>query len=152
MKDKKSKFLEYNKRNMLENLLQAEEHSRAINTLKFMEGEFSCFFKHILFVHGEVKEAMAHTTNPKEFKIFEKIEREIRSFLEEIETGKKEYTKKQLIDLVRKWRKEIEKTIPVYQTFKCKCLHFIPYLKIAIIFLGGSLFNFILWSILKVVG
>ena len=30
--------------------------------------------------------------------------------------------------------------------------HFIPYLKIAIIFLGGSLFNFILWSILKVVG
>lgn len=136
------KFLNYNKRNILVNLLQAEQHARDMQTLSFIKGEGSCYLKHLLFVKGEIEEAINACVNLKlkEVKVFEKIKKELDRFINKVESNIHNYHKKDLINLVRKWRKEVEKTIPYYQTFNCKCLHSIPYIKTLIYFLAGFAF------------
>ncbi|MEM0480886.1 MAG: hypothetical protein QXQ14_01745 [Candidatus Aenigmatarchaeota archaeon] len=148
------KFLDYNKRNILINLLQAEEHAKAMQTISFIKGEGSCYLKHLLFVLGEVKEAINHSANvePKNTKIFEKLMKEMEEFFDKVENNKANFTKKDLINLTRKWRKTVEQTMPIYKTFTCKCLHAIPYIKILLIFLFGILFGFILYKIFIFLG
>lgn len=63
-----------------------------------------------------------------ELPIVEKLHKEMNIFLDEIE-GKHNHHKADLLNLVRGWRKEIEKTLPTYQTFKCRCIEQIPFLK-----------------------
>jgi len=141
------KFFRYNVRNILTNLLQAEEHARDMQTMNFVTGEGSCYLKHLLFVRGEVEEAMNDCASlglKKEGKIFEKIKREMDEFFEKVETNNHNYHKADLINIVRKWRKEVESTAPWYQTFYCKCLHSIPYIKTLLYFLIGMTFAFLL--------
>jgi hypothetical protein len=141
------KFLNYNKRNILINLLQAEQHARDMQTLNFIKGEGSCYLKHLLFVKGEIEEAINACTNlklKKEIKVFEKLKRELEKFIDRIESNKHNYHKIDLINLVRRWRKEVEKTIPYYQTFNCKCLHSIPYIKTLLYFLAGFIFAYLI--------
>lgn len=146
LKESDKKFLNFNKRNILVNLLQAENHARNMQTLNFKKGEGSCFLKHLLFVKGEVEEAMNATSHlePKNFKIFEKIKEEMEEFFEEVESENHDYTKMDLINLVRKWRKLVESTTPWYKTFECKCLHSIPYFKTLLYFLSGIILASIL--------
>jgi hypothetical protein len=150
------KFLKYNKRNILTNLLQAEEHAKAMNTLSFIKGEGSCFLKHLLFVRGELSEIIAHSQAVGEasenVKIYEKIRSEIEKFLDKAESPRHRHTKRDLLMMVRKWRKEFEKTCSAYQTFNCACLHAIPYLKILLIFLAGVGFGFLLHILFKLLG
>jgi hypothetical protein len=148
MKVKDKEFLAYNKRNCLTNLLQAENHIKAMNTLNFIKGEGSCVLKHLLFVRGELNEAISHASRvePKNVKTFEKLYRQIENFLKKIEK-KHEYKKRDLLVLVRGWRKELEATMPFYQTFRCKCLHFIPYAKVLLIFLSGIFFAYFLFKL-----
>lgn len=154
-KNADEKFLKYNKRNILTNLLQAEEHAKAMNTFTFIEGEGSCFLKHLLFVRGELSEIIAHSRSVKEssknIRIYEKLLNEIEKFIDKAESGKK-YTKRDLLLKVRKWRKEFEKTCHAYQTFKCACLHAIPYIKILLIFLAGIAFGFVLHIVFRFLG
>ena len=147
------KFLSYNKRNCLVNLLQAEQHIKNINTLNFTKGEGACILKHLMLVKGEVEEAIAHALEiePENVKIFEELNEKIGSFLDRVEK-RYEYTKRDLLCLVRGWRKELEKTMPFYQTFNCKCLHYIPQLKIFLSFLAGILFSYILSKLFTVIG
>ena len=140
------KFLRYNKRNIIINLLQAEQHARDMQTLSFIKGEGSCYLKHILFVKGEVEEAINACANLKlpELKIFQKLKKEIEKFVEKIERNEHNYHKVDLINLVRKWRKQVETMTPWYQTFNCKCLHTIPYIKLLSYFLAGTVFAYLL--------
>lgn len=146
---KDEEFLAYNKRNCLINLLQAENHIKAMNTLNFIKGEGSCVLKHLLFVKGELNEAISHASKiePRSVKTFEKLHNKIENFFQKIEK-KHNYKKRDLLILVRGWRKELEKTMPFYQTFNCKCLHFIPYAKILFVFLSGILFAYFLFWLL----
>lgn len=155
-KNADKKFLKYNKRNILTNLLQAEEHAKAMNTLTFIKGEGSCFLKHLLFVRGELSELLAHSQSLKEpsknLKTYKKLLSQIERFLDKAELPRHAYTKKDLLLRVRKWRKEFEKTCNAYQTFKCKCLHAIPYLKVLFIFLISVAFSFVLQLVFKILG
>jgi len=136
-KEKDREFLRYNKRNVLTNLLQAEEHIKAMNTLSFIEGEGSCVLKHLLLVRGELSEAIAHSKDAVERETFGKILRSLEVFLENVERGKT-FKKYELLSIVRGWRKEFEQTCDSYLTFACKCLHAIPYVKIALVFALGA--------------
>ena len=150
MKSKDKEFYKYNIRNILTNLLQAEEHAKAMNTMSFIKGEGSCFLKHLLFVRGELKELISHSQSINEFKpIYEKLLKQIENFFDKVEKGKK-FTKKDLILFVRKMRKEFEKSHPIYSTFSCACLHAIPYLKILLLFLLGTSFGILLVKILEI--
>jgi glycyl-tRNA synthetase beta subunit len=148
------RFLDYNKRNILINLLQAEAHAQAMQTISFIKGEGSCFLKHLAFVLGEVKEAINHSANvePENMKTFEKLSKEIEEFFDKVESGKHNYHKRDLLNLVRKWRKEVEQTMPMYKTFYCKCFHGIPYLKILIIFLFGIIFGYFIFKLFLFLG
>ncbi len=147
------KFLSYNKKNCLTNFLQAENHIKAMNTPSFIEGEGSCVLKHLIFIRGELEEAIAHASRiePKNVKIFKILYEEIENFLERVEKGHN-YKKGYLLNLVRSWRKKLELTMPFYQTFNCKCLHLIPYTKIFLIFLSGILFSYVLFKIFIILG
>ena len=127
------------------NLLQAESHVRNMNTVDFEKGEGSCVLKHILYTKGEIEEAMSHCTE-KEFEIFSRLNDEINTFLENVEKGVG-YGKKQLIETIRTWRRDVEKTMPYYQTFNCKCTHFIPQFKIMLAFISGMFLFFLLSKI-----
>ena len=147
------RFLNYNKRNILMNLLQAEQHARDMQTISFIKGEGSCFLKHLLFVKGEVEEAInaSSSIEPQSLKVFEKLKLELDNFFSKIETGRHRYTKRDLINLTRKWRKLVEQTTPWYKTFRCKCLHSIPYLKSLMYFVAGSLVGVVTFFVMKVV-
>ncbi len=146
---KEKKFFKYNIRNILTNLLQAEEHAKAMNTLSFVEGEGSCYLKHLLFVRGELSEIISHSSALKKpVKKYEKLLNKIEKFLDKVENGKK-FTKKELIIFVRNLRSEFEKEHKVYATFNCSCLHAIPYLKVLLIFISGIVFSTLMFFILK---
>lgn len=154
-------FLKYNKKNCLINLLQMEKHIKAMNTMNFIEGEGSCTLKHGLIVRGEIDEATSHissqlkgggvtTDELGELPIFEKLGTEMDIFFKNIE-GKHDYHKVDLINLVRSWRKDIEKTMPTYQTFKCKCIEQVPYLKSLIYVAVGAIIATVVNYVLRVV-
>jgi len=149
---REKKFYNYNIRNILTNLLQAEEHAKAMNTINFIEGEGSCYLKHLLFVRGELSELISHSTAlEKSSKTYERLLKKIENFLDKVESGAK-FTKRELILFVREIRKEIEKEHKPYATFNCACLHAIPYLKILLIFLAGTGFGLTLYFIFKFIG
>ncbi len=149
---KEKKFLRYNIRNILTNLLQAEEHAKAMNTMSFIEGEGSCYLKHLLFVRGELSEIISHSsTLKKSSKDYEKLLQKIEKFLDRVEAGKR-FTKRDLILFVRELRKEFEKKHRVYATFSCACLHAIPYLKVLLIFLSGIAFSWIMFMLFNLMG
>ncbi len=151
---KEEKFYRYNVRNILTNLLQAEEHAKAMNTLSFIEGEGSCFLKHLLFVRGELSEIISHSSATgkasETIKTYEKLLKKVEKFLDNVEKGKR-FTKRELIFFVRELRKAVEKENRAYSTFNCACLHAIPYLKILLIFVAGTCFGVLLHIILKFV-
>ncbi len=147
------KFLAYNKRNVLTNLLQAEEHIKAMNTLSFIRGEGSCVLKHLLVVRGELAEAISHASSlGEDTKIYEKLKDEIESFLDGIEAKPNSFTKRDLLNKVRGWRKEFEQTSTAYLTFRCKCLHAIPYLKLLFGFTSGVALGILLHKFLLMLG
>jgi|GEM_PF-2137734 len=147
------RFLSYNRRNVLTNLLQAEEHVKAMNTLNFIEGEGSCVLKHLLLVRGELAEAISHASSlGGETKIYEKLRDEIESFLDKVEAEPVSFTKRELLNKIRGWRKEFEQTSTAYQTFMCKCLHAIPYLKLLFLFALGIAVGVLVHKLLLLLG
>lgn len=152
MSVKEKKFFKYNVRNILTNLLQAEEHAKAMNTMSFIEGEGSCYLKHLLFVRGELSEIISHShALKKSTKSYEKLLNKLDKFLDKVESGKK-FTKKELILFVRELRKEFEKEHRAYATFNCSCLHAIPYLKVLLIFLSGIVFSGVMFLVFRLSG
>jgi hypothetical protein len=150
MKQADKKFFRYNIRNILTNLLQAEQHARDMQTISFVKGEGSCYLKHLLFVKGEVEEVINVCSNLNiPTKPFEKLKGEMDRFFERVEMNKYKYRKKDLINLVRRWRKQVESMAPWYQTFNCKCIHSIPYIKSLSYFLAGLVFAYLLQVIAR---
>ena len=149
---REKKFYNYNIRNILTNLLQAEEHAKAMNTINFIEGEGSCYLKHLLFVRGELSEIISHShALKKSAKTYENLLDKLEKFLDKVENAGK-FTKRELILFVREMRKEFEKQNKSYTTFNCACLHAIPYLKILLIFLAGTGFGLSLYFLFKFLG
>lgn len=143
------KWVKFNQRNILENLLQAEDHTRHMQTLSWDQGEGACILKHIIFVRGELKELISHSSDlGMDTSIYENVLNEIDEFLDKVEAGKIEFHKVDLIQMLRRWRKNVEKTMPHYRTFYCKCWHGVPYLKILFTFLLGVALGVFLASII----
>jgi hypothetical protein len=98
-------FLEYNKENILANLIEIEDHLRNLpKDYDPSKGEASCIIKHALMVYGEAGEGISHASeiNPKEVDVFRKIRAEIKEFIESV---KRREEPEKLIIKVRKIRK-----------------------------------------------
>jgi len=149
--EKDKKFLNFNIRNILTDLLQAEYHATRMQTLSYIQGEGACMLKHLLHVRGELKEAMQHTKDEKQFQHFNNAFMRLEEFLDEVETGRAKFTKKDLVDFIRSIRKEVEEVVPVYKTYYCKCLHSIPYLKVLVPFFLGCILSAVVYMMLGVV-
>jgi len=85
---KEREFLEYNKLNILANLIEIEDHLR--NLTKHYnpnEGDASCIIKHSAMVYGELGEAISHSTivNPNEVEYYKKLRNEIVDFIKSVE-------------------------------------------------------------------
>jgi hypothetical protein len=98
-------FLEYNKENIIANLIEIEDHLR--NLPKYydpLKGEASCVIKHALMVYGEAGEGISHAAEikPEEVEVFRKIRAEIKELIEDV---KRREDPEKLIVKVRKIRK-----------------------------------------------
>jgi hypothetical protein len=98
-------FLEYNKENILANLIEIEDHLR--NLPKYYDpskGEASCVIKHALMVYGEAGEGISHASvvKPEEVEVFRKIRAEIKEFIESVKRGEEP---EKLIRKIREIRK-----------------------------------------------
>jgi len=111
-----SQFLEYNEKNIIQNLLQAQTHATYIRK-NFKPEHLACISKHLLEVRGELMEAIAHSSvaKPEKKEIYEKALLRVEKLIEDIKKGKKD-----LIDDIRSIRKEVEKASDYFNTSLCK--------------------------------
>lgn len=123
---------------ILANLLEAEDHARYLNTWNervARAGHGSCILKHMACSLGHVVE-LSERARGKERSSLKKVEKMLRNFLEEAESGK-EYKKIELIEKIRSIRRELEESMPYYKTYDCACLHYIPFIKYFLPFVSG---------------
>jgi len=98
-------FLEYNKENILANLIEIEDHLRNLpKDYDPSKGEASCIIKHALMVYGEAGEGISHAAEikPEEVDVFRKIRAEIKELIESV---KRKEEPEKLIRKVREIRK-----------------------------------------------
>ncbi len=112
-------FLEYNITNILQNLLQAEDHLRVLyGKDSDEEGHNSCVSKHLMIVSGEASEAVSHSShiNPGKTPVFRRIMADATSLRNRIN----DLSVQDAIVKVREIRKEAEKLDSRYDTSRCK--------------------------------
>jgi len=85
---REKEFLEYNKLNILANLIEIEDHLR--NLPKYYnpnEGDASCIIKHSAMIYGELGEAISHSAivSPNEVEYYKKLRNEIVDFIKRVE-------------------------------------------------------------------
>jgi len=114
-------FLEYNKDNILKNLLQAEHHALILKRKgkSYRPEHASCIAKHLAFAEAEAEEAIAHSlvVNPKDTDVYAQIANDAYSIRKDIlRTGDPE----KLYLSLRKLRKTVEALSAGTDTSKCE--------------------------------
>ena len=125
--EKTKEFLEYNKDNILKNLLEAEHHAKML-TSEIKGGHANCIIKHLLFIEGEAEEAINHSeiAEPKNVELFKMFRDLVYSLRKSIMRGKI----KDPFELSRKiWilRKVFESFNEEYDTTKCAGCEILTY-------------------------
>jgi len=121
---KEKEFLEYNKLNILANLIEIEDHLR--NLQKYYnpsEGDASCIIKHGAMIYGELGEAISHSTivNPKEVDIYKKLRNEIVDFIKKVERREDPNV---LLKRIREIRSEFSKVYLPSNEYNCKACNY----------------------------
>lgn len=121
-------FLDFNKDNIFENLLQAEDHLKRIKNDARFQSEHSvealdhiqCVIKHITMAKGESSEAQAHTlkSHPENYENYLELQERLKKIKEGI--ASKETTIEELIEDVRDARGFFENFNPDYDISKCR--------------------------------
>ena len=109
-------FLEYNKDNIFKNLIQAEDHLKKLNEPGFNQ----CALKHLLFVEGELEEAVTHSlvVVPEKHDKYKFLVSKVRKIRKEIQKGKAD--PKNTSMEVRNIRRDFEKFNKDFDTAECK--------------------------------
>jgi len=115
---KEKYFLKFNLRNILANAIQAEDHCRYIKDSR--PEHHSCVQKHLLFIRGELGEAISHASvvSPELVPKFKEILAYTERVLDEFEQGIKDPS--EAIVKIRKIRRKTEEIFKPYDTSECK--------------------------------
>ena len=109
-------FLEYNKDNIFKNLIQAEDHLKNLSEPGFNQ----CALKHLLFVEGELEEAVTHSlvVAPKKHDNYKSLVSKVKYIRKEIQKGNADPKKTSM--QVRNIRRDFEKFNRDFDTAECK--------------------------------
>jgi len=111
-------FMDFNIRNILTNLHQAEDHYRNLSEDSDELGHKSCITKHVMMASGESGEGISHASvvNPSLVGNFREIKNNSDKFVSEMG----ELDNREGIREIRRIRKIAEKLDPNYDTSRCK--------------------------------
>ncbi len=118
MGEKDKEFIEWNKLNIMANLLQAEDHLALITSRESLPSEHgACVIKHLSNVYGELMEASKHCNiaEPNNCDVYKTIAKEVGKLVLKF---KREGFNDKSVHEVRKIRKEFEQVAGV-DTNKC---------------------------------
>ena len=109
-------FLEYNKDNIFKNLIQCEDHLKNLNEPGFNQ----CALKHLLFVEGELEEAVTHSlvVIPEKHDKYKSLVSKVRDIRKEVQEGNADPKKTSM--QVRNLRRDFEKFNKDFDTAECK--------------------------------
>jgi len=109
-------FLEYNEKNIIQNLLQAQTHASFIKE-EYKPEHLACISKHLLEARGELIEAIAHSSvvSPEKKSTYEKALNKVDKLIEDIKKGKKD-----IVDDIRNIRKDVESVSTYFKTSECR--------------------------------
>jgi len=118
MEPKEKYFLRFNLRNILANAIQAEDHCRYVKDSR--PEHHSCVQKHLLFIRGELGEAISHASvvSPELVPKFREILAYTERVLDEFEQGIKDPS--EAIVKIREIRRKTEEIFKPYDTSKCE--------------------------------
>jgi hypothetical protein len=121
---KEKEFLEYNKLNILANLIEIEDHLRNLpRYYNPFEGDASCIIKHSAMIYGELGEAISHSTivNQKEVEYYKKLRNEIVDFIKRVERREDPNV---LLRRIREIRSEFSKVYLPSNEYRCKACNY----------------------------
>lgn len=110
------KWARWNERNILTNLIQAEEHARYIDEDVMDPEHLACISKHLLNVRGELGELMTHTENDEEREVVEDVILQLEHKIQTIQNEGNTIS----IDEIKHIRKQLEPTMNVFDTSQCR--------------------------------
>jgi len=115
---KEEYFLKFNIRNILTNAIQAEDHLRYVRISR--PEHHSCVQKHLLFIRGELGEAISHASvvKPDLVPKFKELLAKTEIILNEFEKGIKDPS--EAIIKIRELRRDVESIFKPYDTSKCE--------------------------------
>ena len=121
---REKEFLEYNKLNILANLIEIEDHLR--NLPKYYnpnEGDASCIIKHSAMIYGELGEAISHSAivSPNEVEYYKKLRNEIVDFIKMVERREDPII---LLKRIREIRSAFSKIYSQSNEYSCKACNY----------------------------